>query len=190
MSIAELHDHLERLCNLLRSHARAAGAGLGLQPVQLDALHYLAQCNRYSDTPQAVTEYLGLTKGTVSQTLKVLETKGLLEKVSDTHDRRVVHLRVTPGGLDLLDQVTPSPLLRRIDMGRPDAGLDATVEGLRRLLRAIQRANGLRTFGVCESCRFNQKAVEGTRCGLTGEPLSAADLRRICREHEQLGDAL
>jgi DNA-binding MarR family transcriptional regulator len=192
-AIRELHDHLERICNLLRGQARLAGAGLGLQPVQLDALHYLDLCNRYSDTPQAVTEYLGLTKGTVSQTLKVLEARGLVDKTSNPNDRRMVHLRVTAAGQALLARVAPAPLLRRATVEMPDLEVDGLVEGLRGLLRAVQQANGLKTFGVCATCRFNQEAIAalgqeaGRRCGLTGETLTDSDVARICREHEYPG---
>lgn len=82
-----VHDLIERLGNLVRADVRAVCHASGVRPVQLEALHYLTQCNRYSDTPQAVAEYLGLTKGTVSQTLKVLEEKGLLKKRSDPGDK-------------------------------------------------------------------------------------------------------
>ena len=61
-----IYDYVERLSELLRVDARRAGAAHGLLPVQLEALHYLSICNCYSDTPMAVTEYLGQTKGTVS----------------------------------------------------------------------------------------------------------------------------
>ncbi|MCP4325394.1 MAG: MarR family transcriptional regulator, partial [Alteromonadales bacterium] len=62
----ELFNIIERLANLLRQEIRLAGKELGLQPVQQEALYYLSICNKYSDTTLAVTEYLGLTKGTVS----------------------------------------------------------------------------------------------------------------------------
>ncbi|MFN2812475.1 MarR family winged helix-turn-helix transcriptional regulator, partial [Escherichia coli] len=74
---------------------------------QLSALHYLARCNRYSDTPLGVTEYLGLTKGTVSQSLKVLEGRGLISKLPDARDRRSVHLRLTDAGRALIEAVIP-----------------------------------------------------------------------------------
>jgi DNA-binding MarR family transcriptional regulator len=77
------YDYVERLSELLRIDSRQAGADHGLQPVQLEALHYLSICNRYSDTPAAVTESLGQTKGTVSKTLRVLKRKGLLSKQLD-----------------------------------------------------------------------------------------------------------
>ena len=73
MKTEQIYEYLERIANLLRTDTRKLGVGKGLQPVQMEALHYLSCCNRYSNTPVAVSDYLGLTKGTVSQTLGVLE---------------------------------------------------------------------------------------------------------------------
>jgi DNA-binding MarR family transcriptional regulator len=185
-----LHDYLERICNLLRAQARAAGAEFGLQPVQMEALRYLAMCNRYSDTPQAVAQYLGLTKGTVSQTLKVLEARGLVEKVPEPDDRRVVHLVVTTAGRATLDQALPVPLLQRAAEALPQAQREGLVDELRRLLRTLQASNGLNTFGVCASCRFNERTAAGHRCGLTGELLTLSDIERICREHQYPSDSI
>lgn len=69
MAVDRLYALLERIGNLLRAEERAAGLRHGPQPVHLQALRYVQSCNRYSNTPAALTEYLGLTKGTVSQTL-------------------------------------------------------------------------------------------------------------------------
>ena len=167
----------------MRSQGRGPAAALGLQPVQMEALRYLARCNRYSNTPVAVAEYLGSTKGTVSQTLKALEAKGLVSKVADPKDRRVVHLMPTAQGLEIL---------HRAEWGLAPGGpfetsagphLGALIAGLRRLLRALQTAHGLRSFSACASCRYNQRTPEGIRCGLTGETLSASELGLLCREH-------
>lgn len=179
----ELQNYLERLCNLMRGHTRGALVTLGLQPVQLEALSYLARCNRFSNTPAAVAEYLGSTKGTVSQTLKVLESKGLLEKVTDTKDRRVVHLVPTPQGREILAGALPAPILGQAVAGLAPPDLHALVDGLRRLLGAIQRANERRGFGACATCRYNARTPEGIYCRLTGEALAKSDLGLICREH-------
>ena len=179
-----VHDLIERLGNLVRADVRAVCHASGVRPVQLEALHYLTQCNRYSDTPQAVAEYLGLTKGTVSQTLKVLEEKGLLKKRSDPGDKRVVHLTPTASGRRLVERVVPSDLLA-MGVGRlSKSEQQATGEALRLLLRSVQKANSLRTFAPCHSCRFNQKIDDGYLCELTQESLTADDVVLICREHQ------
>jgi DNA-binding MarR family transcriptional regulator len=183
MHAASIHQYLERLSNLLRADARRCGAEYGLQPVQMDALHYLAICNRYSDTPLAVAEYLGLTKGTVSQTLNVLVAKGLIVKSGDQRDKRVVHLVVTAAGQQLLDRSVPSPSLRAGCENLSETDHARVLKNLQMLLLICQKANGSRVFGPCHSCRHNQVRTDGgQRCGLTQEPLSTEDTQRICRE--------
>lgn len=186
MLATQIYDHLERISNLLRTDARKVGGDKPLQPVQLEALHYLAVCNRYSNTPAAVADYLGLTKGTVSQTLGVLENSGLLEKRPDTKDRRVVHLVLTDKGRALIDASIPPRSLKRALDTLTEQEAQTALAGLNAVLRAMQRANGLRTFGQCQSCRHHQVLSDGEerRCGLTGETLSLEAAVKICREHE------
>jgi MarR family transcriptional regulator, organic hydroperoxide resistance regulator len=181
----ELHALLERIGNLLRQELRRGGGPLGLQPVQIEALHYVSLCNRYSDTPQGVADYLGLTKGTVSQTLKVLESRGLLRKTIDPEDRRVVHLSLTEAGRRVLEQSVPPALFADALGAMPAAQVHATLAALRGLLGTLQHANERRVFGVCRSCRFHTPlSATRSRCELIGTELSTEDAERICREHE------
>lgn len=168
------HQLLERICALFRGQLRRVSNEHGLKLVQLEALVYLSSANRYSDTPLALTEYLALTKGTVSQTLKALEQRGLVEKTPDPNDKRVQHCAVTSNGA----QVVADAL--RI----PDAGGEALHAALTAVLRTLQQTADARTFGVCHSCIHHQVQGARTRCGLTGEPLRKADRDKLCREHE------
>jgi MarR family transcriptional repressor of emrRAB len=176
-------DLAERLGNLAQARLKAVGARRGLQPAHLRILLYLAAANRYSNTPQAVADYLGLTKGTVSQSLILLETKGLIERGADARDRRVVRLALTPLGQALVEPA------RREGTERWGAAAGALPEGvlygLTEILRQLQLLEGRRSFGVCRSCRHHLTEGPGRwRCGLTGEPLSGEDRESICREHE------
>lgn len=179
-----IHDIIERLGNLLRADVRAACYAHGVRPVQFEALNYLAQCNRYSDTPQAVAEYLGLTKGTVSQTLKVLEEKALLLKRDDKQDKRVVHLEPTARGRRLVAQAVPAESVATGVESLSASNQRQMVETLRQLLRSIQQANGLKTFAPCRTCRFNKQRDVDYLCSLTQEPLTDDDVSLLCREHQ------
>jgi DNA-binding MarR family transcriptional regulator len=185
MNTVVIYEYLERISNLLRTDTRRAGVGLGLQPVQIEALNYLSHCNRYSNSPVAVADFLGLTKGTVSQTLTVLEMAGLIEKRPDAKDRRVVHLELTdPGRKALAKCIPPQSLvtaLATLNLQEQEE-LALSLSGI---LRAMQRANGLRSFGVCGTCRHHRRRDDDSRhCALTGEDLRAEDVGKICREHE------
>ena len=101
---------LERIGNLLRSEEKARGAAVGLQSVHLRILGYLSRCNRYSNTPAGVTEYLGTTKGTVSQSINILEQRGFIEKRADENDGRVVRLLLTTEGRSFVEGSQPPSL--------------------------------------------------------------------------------
>jgi MarR family transcriptional repressor of emrRAB len=184
MSEPGLYPLIERIGNLLRAEIRKAGIAFGLQPVHVQALYYLSQCNRYSDTPAAVTDYLGATKGTVSQSLQVLERKGYINKRADPHDRRVQHLGVSDEGRRALAKLLPPAIFQEAALRIPEGEYLDAGRVLTGLLRELQRSNRSRTFGVCMSCRFFRSDGHTHHCGLTKEPLSRSDSEKICREHE------
>ncbi|CAL1239541.1 DNA-binding transcriptional regulator, MarR family [Candidatus Methylocalor cossyra] len=189
MNAVEIYEYLERIANLLRTDVRRTGLASGLQPVQMEALHYLGRCNHYSNTPVAVAEFLGLTKGTVSQTLGVLEGNRLIEKEADAKDRRVVHLRLTAEGERLLAESIPPQVLKAAAAAWSEAEARAVADALERFLRQLQWANGLKTFGACRTCRHHRREADGSRwCGLTSEPLTESDALKICREHAPAGE--
>lgn len=190
MKSSQIYDYVERLGELLRVDVRQVGAAHSLQPVQLEALHYLSICNRFSDTPMAVTQYLGQTKGTVSQTLKVLENKGLLLKKTDKNDQRITHLKLSSKGKRVLSQSVPSPMFRRACAALTDETQVNIAGALNQLLSTLLKTNNLKSFGVCHSCRYNSRNKEGSYfCDLVQQPLSVGDTQLICKEHENTSSA-
>lgn len=185
-----MHEHdllayLERIGTLLRAEQRAAGGPHGLQAVHVAVLKYLHQCNRYSNTPAALTAFLGLTKGTVSQTLKVLERGGYIRRTDDNRDGRVVRLALTRKGHSVLSRTDQAGQRGGAVDGVPDADFEVTRHVLQVLLRHMQLSNGYRTFGQCATCRHLLHEGNGHyRCGLTREELERADTAKICFEHE------
>jgi DNA-binding MarR family transcriptional regulator len=185
VSAGLLYDRIERVANLLGARARATARAHGVEPIQLDVLHFLARCNRYSDTSKAVTEFFGLTKGTVSQTIAALHRKGLVDKQPDPADGRRIHLVLTRAGERVVREVFPPALLRAVVA--PDD--EPLVTGLEGLLRRMLHASGAASFGECQSCaHFRREGERRYRCGLTGEALRRPDIEKICLEHTPPGD--
>jgi len=89
-----------RLARLMRS----AEHEIGLNPAQWEALRFLSRCNEHSNSPIALTRYLGATKGTISQTVIALVKKGLVEKNIRPGERRSVVLSVTDAGHEMLKE--------------------------------------------------------------------------------------
>lgn len=185
MNYSTTQNLIERLNNLLSSEARQQAYQLQLQPVQIDVLVYLSQCNRFSDTLLTVAQYLRLTKGTVSKSITALHKKGYIEKHKDTKDKRIQHLKLTAAGADILSNIEPSVMLSNYlnSITKSDvAGIDQV---LLRLLNGIQKHHGKRLFGVCKSCRFHvEQSAEYALCDLTKEQLKIDEWQLICREFD------
>ena len=178
--IVELVDRLSRIAHSIQFAE-------GLNPAQWEALRYVARANRNSCSPGALADFMGSTKGTVSQTLKALETKGLIERHRKPGDRRAVHITVTPTGHDLL---LKDPLGRIHDALSP---FDETeqlkiVDGMQGLLDIVQRHGQIPEFGPCLGCtHYKPEACDetngvGCRCGVSGELFSSLEIDKICAD--------
>ena len=168
---------IERLSAILRSEVRSGAADEGLEPVHVVALWYLSRANVFSNNPLAVADFLGLTKGNMSQRLNLLEAKGFLAKIPDSEDRRKVHLALTPSGKSALRRLYPPASW--ITSASPE--LDQELEAA---LRAILAANGGKSFGICRTCRFHEPRGSGGFCQLLQAPLTANQAGQICQEHQ------
>jgi len=180
MADVRVHMLLERVSNVLREDLRAVATAHGLALTQLEALHYFAVANRYSDTLSGLVDFLGATKGTVSQTISALVRKGLLRRVRDESDGRLQHCQLTPAGRAIVTESLPAPALRGLENTPIKGDTEALLEAL---LRSLLSARGGVAFGVCRTCMHYQKRVEGGFCGLLKAPLSEAESELWCREH-------
>lgn len=175
---------IERLGRLLRAGDHATG----LNPAQAEALRYLSRANRFSRTPAALAEYLGSTRGTVSQTLLALEAKGLIERQANARDGRSVMLTITQAGLAFLSADPVRALAKTIDASGAGARLANDLEAG---LRAAIAERGGRVFGACHTCRHFRRDERGGvyphHCALLDEKLSGGDAVAICLEHSAEG---
>ena len=176
--IGELVTRLGRITHALQFSA-------GLNPAQWEAVRFLARANRYSCSPSALAAYLGTTKGTVSQTLIALESKGYVSRTRSGADRRSVTLALTESGRDLLRK-DPLTLLQTAGSALPASEGDAMRNGLNRFVGILTRTFGRCEFGICEECRHlhvagaEDKIDVPFHCGLTDDPLSEPELELIC----------
>lgn len=176
---------LERLGNVLRATQRQVAGESGLQLVHLQALVYLGHCNRFSNTPQALADYLGLTKGTVSQSLLLLDRRGLIERYVDGDDRRVVRLRLSDLGHSLLDEQGLQAPWRAAVRDVSVARIRAAVSILREVLVLLQDEVGAVQFGSCDTCvHLARRSARLVHCEWYAERLSVADTRALCRSHQ------
>jgi DNA-binding MarR family transcriptional regulator len=179
-----------RLGNLMRAEARRVGGDEQLHAVHVEALAYLARANRYSNTPQALAEYLGITKGTASQSLLLLDRRGLIERYQDDLDRRVVRLRLSQSGEQFLYDSQPQMAWQHAARNISPNRIRNAVSALRETLSTFQEDNEGSPFGSCTSCQhFERLSARAYRCGMMGDRLSGPETRKICWLFELKGSA-
>lgn len=183
MEELETFKLIERISSLLRAEERKKYATIGLQPVHGQVLEYLAKCNKYSNTHASVAEYLGLTKGTVSQSIQLLERKRFLVKTTDSRDGRVIHLSLSEAGRSLIDELKPLDIFKQAETKVSRHEFDTIDNALQTTLGVLQKVNHSKSFGLCRSCHYFGVEAHHYQCTLTDEALDREDTDKICRDH-------
>jgi len=175
---------IERLARLMRAREHDQD----LNPAQRKALRFLARANRFSNSPGALSRYLGATKGTVSQTLMALARKGYVSKAASQGSAKSVSLTLTEKGREALLRDPWASLAQAAeDLGgktrrRMRRGLEDLLE------RELARSD-LAGFGICSTCRsFRERGRDGDArgphlCMAFDEALSREDASLICVDH-------
>lgn len=173
----DLPDLILRLARL----AEGEGWGHGLNPTQSTALAFLARANRFSRAPSHLADWLGTTRGTVSQTLKSLAARGLVVESPSPRDRRSISYSLTDAGSAALERTSA---LADALAALPPGQAMATADTLARLLRSLLARQSHRLFGLCRTCRHHQPKPDGTAfCALLSVPLQIAEKDQLCAEH-------
>lgn len=178
-NISELVDRVGRIIHAIQFSN-------GLNPAQWEALRFLSRANSYSRSPGALAEYLGSTKGTVSQTLIALESKGYVVRNRSESDRRSINIELTDDGLELVGQ-DPLAMLEGAVSDLAVADRENFARSMDTLIKNMQRARGQAEFGVCGECVHNRsdgEFGENCHCLLRDEVLAFDELAQICLEFE------
>ena len=179
---------IERLSRFVRGLQHAHG----IKPAQWSALRYLARANSRSRSPAVLADFLGSSRGTVSQTLIALERKNLISRQPDSRDGRATTLVVTDAGRRLAAE-DPLAELETALARLPQSTQASLAEGLEALLKELRRHNGHRQFGACAPCRHFRRgtlaraAEHEDRCDLTDEAIQGSQADLLCREFDPRG---
>ncbi|WP_226925747.1 MarR family winged helix-turn-helix transcriptional regulator [Meridianimarinicoccus sp. MJW13] len=173
--------YIRELINRLARLDAASGWDGDLNPTQRAVLAYLGRANRFSRSPSHVAEYLGTTRGTISQSFKSLQQKGYVSELRSSRDKRTISFALTPKGEGIAQTVSNlDHSLSELSDSKKQA-LQAT---LTEVLRRFVQQNDGRAFGVCKTCIHYKASSSGGFCTLLSEPLSPEDSSLICHEQQ------
>ena len=181
---------LERLSQAFRVLLQEEAQRQSLSPIQaLFLVHLLHHNDELGRVGRLAAEF-GLSRATVSEAVGTLEAKGLVYREPWLRDRRVANLRLTAEGKEVAARLSGWADVVEEQLGSFAPGeKEAVMRFLMRLISELQGAGVITVARMCVSCRYfspdaHPRSASPHHCALLDLPLSGADLRTDCPEHE------
>jgi DNA-binding MarR family transcriptional regulator len=157
-----------------------------LSPIQLQLLIFL----KYHMTDKhrriaAMAKEFNLTKATISDSIKVLEQKGLIDRSADVLDSRSFNFSLTDKGMNLTAMIENFSLpldesIATLSPEQKEGLLSAVLDTIYRL----NQTGIISTQRMCYNCLYyNGDRKEQHHCNLMQKPLTFDELRFECPEH-------
>jgi DNA-binding MarR family transcriptional regulator len=181
---------LERLSQAFRVLLQEEAQRHGLSPIQARFLVHLLHHDDELGRVGRLAEEFGLSRATVSDAVGTLEAKGLVRREPWPRDGRVAILRLTSEGEEVAVGLSGwADIVEEQLVSFAPGEKEAVMRLLMRLISALQGAGVITVARMCVSCRFFRPDVHPSgvlphHCALLDMPLSGADLRTDCPEHE------
>ncbi len=179
---AHLARLLERIGEVSRAMRWEESTGLGLSPLQLRILGFVADHAGQSVGVARLAEELQVTKPTVSDSVKLLVDRGLLVRKPDPLDGRGHALRHTAAGRKHLPAAEPfAAALATL----PRQERETLLLALMRLLEALLSSGDVQVQRMCWTCAHYSGDRQGKHhCLVLCKDLAVSELRTDCPEHE------
>ncbi|AUG78424.1 hypothetical protein CFP65_3635 [Kitasatospora sp. MMS16-BH015] len=181
---------LTRLGQAVRLSAWHNAGPVKLTPLQADILLFLAGDRRPRRQGEIVTA-LASTAPTVSDAVRTLTTKQLVERHRDPVDSRAVTLTLSPAGLAEADRlaVVPEPLREALS-ALPEQDVAAMLRGTTTMIRVLQQHRAIPVSRTCVTCRFYrpdahpEDPAHPHHCAFVDAPFGDHALRLDCPDHQ------
>ena len=179
---------LERISEAFRVLLWNQSKENSLSPIQTQILIFLL----FHEQEQCKVSYLArefnMTKATVSDSVRLLLQKELIEKFPDPVDTRSYVIGLTPKGR----QTAEKSANFATDMEKPLKSLtaeqkEAMLSGLISLIHGLNRSGVITIQRMCYTCTHYRRDDNGHYCKLLQMKLANEDLRVDCPEHELKG---
>jgi DNA-binding MarR family transcriptional regulator len=160
-----------------------------LTPAQWMVLRFFARANRFSRTISAFAEFHATTRGTASQTVKSLVSRGFLTRARSARDGRSTTFTLTPRSRRQLARDPFDAVVRAASSLSPGQR-ERTALGLRLILRELQVERSRPAVGVCALCgHLGSDGARSWQCRLLREPLAAPELEQLCVRYQDAAPA-
>ncbi len=176
---------LERISEVFKVLLWEKAKLLGLSPIQIQILifiryHHIEVCN-----VSHLAKEFNVTKPTISDAVRVLVKKQLIQKVSASSDSRSYAIQLTEIGKTTVAETEnfAQPLKTQLE-NIDGKALESTFETLSQLIYKLNQIGVLTVQRTCYACKFYKKTETAHFCNLMEKELQNTEIRIDCREFE------
>ena len=176
---------LERLSEAFRVLLWQESKETLLSPIQVQILIFLLFHRKEHCSVSYLSDEFNMTKATISESIKVLLRKNLIQKDEDPRDTRSAVITLTPEGKRIAERSSAFTSVLEGPVGHLDEDQKAIMlKGLLQLIKALNQAGIITVQRMCFSCKFYRLTADGHFCKLMQKPLADSEIRIDCAEHE------
>lgn len=178
---------LSKIGLAMKQEAFSSAGGSGLSPTQAQILTMLAAAGARASE---LATRLAVSLPTVSDSVRALVDKGLVDKQVDDSDRRAARLVLTEAGKKKAAVAAgwPDFLASAVDAMEPSEQ-EVFLAGLVKMIRTLQERGQIPIARMCTTCtHFRPNAHDDARtphhCAFVDAPMGDRHLRLDCNEHQ------
>ena len=178
---------LEKISQAFRVLLWQESREYSLSPIQVQVLIFLLHHSEEKRKVSYLAGEFNMTKATISDTVKALDQKGLIEKIYETADARSYSIHLTERGREMAERTS---LFTR-ELHTPIDKLHAEDKenlllSLLNIIRHLNRAGVITVPRMCMTCTYYRSSENGQKhfCKLLNQHLQVTDLRIDCPEHK------
>ncbi|TDU34489.1 transcriptional regulator [Gelidibacter sediminis] len=172
---------LERISEVFKVLLWEHGKSVGLSPIQIQILIFIAYHKyEFCNVSHLALEF-NVSKPTISDAVKILDSKKLIVKDFSAHDKRRYSIQLSDDGRKIVSQTEnfANPIKSQLSNIEE---LDSFYNLLSTLIYKLHTTGLLSVQRLCYSCKFYDKNEGGHYCNLLEKPLYTNDIRLDCPE--------
>ncbi|MEO9967902.1 MAG: MarR family winged helix-turn-helix transcriptional regulator [Reichenbachiella sp.] len=176
---------LERISEVFKSLLWEQAKATGLSPIQIQILVFLTYHKSNLCKVSYLAHEFNVTKPTISDAVRVLLLKGLVEKKDAGGDSRSYILGLTKVGNQLIADIEQFAAPVDQEVAKLDNNQLTTVyQTLTELIYQLNQSGVLSVQRTCYLCSFYEKKSAGHYCHFLEQKLSDTEIRIDCPEYE------
>lgn len=176
---------LERLSQVFRILLWEKAKEHSLSPIQIQLLIFIRHHSADKTTVSYLAQEFNFTKPTISDAIKTLEQKKLIQKVTDTTDTRSYTINLTTAGKKIVFETEnfANPLTTIISKAN-DTDKIVLWENISNLIIRLNKLEIISVQRTCFNCKHYSIKNKSHFCNLLDLKLLTQDIRIDCREFE------